>query len=119
MSAAAYRSSLGTRVSNPALCVEKESVHFEFLYQRVMSEFFPNVGHVTLGHIIAGHARKMIFRAEPSLLQFVLKAALDYGMMSELTHINCTQSVDLSCDRILFDQRFFRESELQWIISRQ
>ena len=94
-------------------------VHFQFLHQCVVPKFFPYVGYVALGHAITSHARKVIVGAEPSLLQFMLEAALDHGMMSKFTHINRTQPIDLCRNRILFDQRFFCESELQRIIGRQ
>lgn len=84
-----------------------------------MPEFLPNVGYVALGHVVTGHARKVIVRAEPSLLEFMLEATLDHRMLSELTHVNRTQPVNLCRNRVLFYQGFFCESELQRIIGRQ
>ncbi|KAH9845790.1 hypothetical protein Tdes44962_MAKER01222, partial [Teratosphaeria destructans] len=86
---------------------------------RLMSERFTDVGHVDFRHVIPCHARQRETLAQPPLLDGVFEARLQDRVLRQLAHVYGTELVDLSCDRVLLDQRLLGESELQWIVGGQ
>ena len=84
-----------------------------------MSESLADVGHVDLGHVVAGDAGQVVVFAQPALLDAVFVATLDDGVFGQLGHIHSAEFVDLGGNSVLFDERLLGESKLQRIICGQ